>query len=466
MSKKLTATERRERRERADTARLSALLDVDLSTDPGAFLTAGWHGVAAPAVQAFEQTDPYGHTFHHVRLSEIPDTARLEDCYGAAERAAGPLWSEWSDDERAAAARSVSALRSHPAVVAARAAALSVDVDPADPDRTPNTASAVPDSFTARNHETVAKRTRKGNTVLERTRVGVASVVGSTARVAPGDLDGATAPDVCAAVVAMQREIDGAPLLVDGRTVHGVRRDRSGRGNAFDLQRLTDHYLRSHGVDPLTGSDVTSWHELREVPKGSDPRDVPNAVHRCGLTGWLSVPTVDAFAAHSAVHAAITRHNVHTADRPTRVTLPKGRKRANDPTDTRVFAVDPAGVAVSVWSLVSAGPDTEHRFVGHRLVKRPERSTRRSTKRRAATVRRTERNAQRTIGTVREPATVDAWRVLLADIGRGERLVIETSDGAVTVTRGNGRNARYSTSGARGRHRARTVESIALRIGQ
>lgn len=411
------------------------------------------------------------------------------------------------------AVRTLRGIRSHPADVAARAAVADIPSDGTVPDF-----PSVPAPWSARDHETVVKRTRKGRTVVERKRVGVAPVTGYTAPVWNGHDDGIT-DAACLARTMAQREIESAHVADDhtGHTVYGARMLHHG-AVSFDVLRVTQRHY-GHVIDRLIGTDVTDWHEVRDVPKGLDPRRMsPVTESHAGLSGWYRNTTLDEIASPTSVYGA---HTQALTPWPDRMTLKVGRSRENDPTDTRVFVVAPDGEITSHWQLVAPTDETvtrrpmerseerrprviaprhanrslparrfivrpgtlvnraaardiiarrasDHRFVGFATVQRPivqdrtRKGTRadRSARGKVATVKRD----ARTIGTVDAPDTVHALAELLANVNRGERVNLRTAGGLTAVTRAA--SGIYATQytrddGKRATYRTRSAEAMA-----
>jgi hypothetical protein len=110
------------------------------------------------------------------------------------------------------------------------------------------------------------------------------------------------------------------------------------------------------------------------------------------------------------------------------VTLKRGRNRDNDPTDRLVFVCDAAGEIVPTWHLVAPSVDLDTRWQGHSLVKRAsvKRNARKSTNTRVKSI---------DIGTVTAPTTVNAWRELLANLNRGEKITAKSDDGRIVISR-------------------------------
>lgn len=438
------------------------------------FEQAGWtlHTVAPVIKSQTVDNRDGGHagTFTRPTLSYRPTVEHRRDLVETVRRALPGIGAV--DGLRAV--RTLVALRGNPADTQARADALALESDGTMPKM-----PAAPDPWSARQHETTVKRTRKGRTVQERTRVGIAPVIGSTLPVWNGHADGLSDGAGLARRMATL-ELESAHVRADnGATVYGARVLRSGARVGLDVQRVADRHYRSHGLPALIGTDVTSWEEVRSVPNGVDPALLRYVtVTRSYADDVVAVSGAASISGERAEYTAHTRHNYHRVTRPTRVTLPKGRARQGDPCDRpnpgilRGLGFDPSGAPIFAtairWELIAPSHDVERRFVGLRAVARPTTRDRHGVRRSAERVKRStvkrERDQARTIGTVREPATVEAWATLLDTLDKGEAIDVATPDGTVRVTRGKGRNARLSSSGARGKYRTRTAESMAHRL--
>lgn len=346
-------------------------------------------------------------------------------------------------------ARAIAADRSHPAVVDSRAAVADI---PSDGDA-PGFNGAAPDPWGARDHEMVVKRNAKGATVKERRRVGKAYVIGGTHAVPPTDPDAAASDD------AVRARTAAAVLL------RGVKRTSVG-ADTLDVLRIADICYRGlidHPVIQMIGTDVTSWEQVVHADQ-TDRSDV--TVGRSYLSGQYGDTDWDWFAAPTAVYRANTRRTVRTVRHKSRTRLPIGRPREADrgpicrggilhTVSPRYTA--PVLVTPLVWSLVSAGHDQEHRWLGHVLHVRPKSTTQ---TRKAAT----ERNAARTIGTVHEddaPTTAAGWEEVCNGLNRGERVKV----GRVTITR---QRAQFAATdrrdGSSHRWQRRTAASMAAAL--
>jgi hypothetical protein len=317
------------------------------------------------------------------------------------------------------------------------------------------------DAWRARDHEVKVTRSRKGATSFERVKVNMAPVIGGTHAVAPTDPDAASTHEACTAR-------DRAVL-----SLMGARRLRLGT-NALDVQRATDQHYRSLGLPALVGSDSTSW---QGTTNGDRTSRTSVASHRAGIDGTVSASTVNDLAAPSAEYVSNTSDRKAWPIRGEQSTgtgsteydkrngkliqnfpLPMSHTRQNDPTDRRVFVCHPARTRVtqrgsriiarttsaseitSVWSLVAPSVDLDTRWQGHSLVKRAsvKRNARKTTSQRVKSV---------DIGTVSAPTTVNAWRELLANLNRGEKVTAKSHDGRVVISR----NAqRYLATDTRG----------------
>lgn len=416
---------------------------------------AGWHRASDDPRVTWRTVDvgETGTTMTIPAHVGTVDAERRADVIGSVRRACPGI-----DAVRGLrAARTLAALRSAPADVAARAAALATESD----GTAPGTNGAAPDPWGARQHDTVAKRSRKGTTSVEVKRRGVAPVIGGTHAVPPTDAD-----------------LAASDVAVDARTVAAVLLDGVRRVNcgavALEVQRVADiAYPEDRtGVPELQGTDVTAWSEV--VDGGGEWASV--AYKRAWLSGLDAVPTADAIAAPAAVYRSHTRRTVRTATFPLRRRLPMGSRRKGDPeprcrpamlrTVSEPFAPPVLATALA-WELPAPAADRDHRFIGHKLIARPATASRRRGAKRASAAR----TAARTVGTIdREPTTVAGWREIVAMVNRGERVKV----GAVTITRGSGRNAKYRATDARpdhaapdGKHprwEARTPDALAMRL--
>lgn len=419
-----------------------------------------------------------------------------------------------------AAARHLKALRSLPETVAAREAVSLIPSDGTVPDH-----ASAPDDWSARQHDVIVKRGRKGNQTLERKRVGVAPVRGDVDAIAyNGHADGLT-DDAALRRSLATLELKSAHVADDhtGHTVYGVRRLKSGACVSFDVLRVANrHYPPDVGVPRLIGTDVTDWHEMRETPTGIDPREGSYvAESHAGISGWLHVSTLDSLASPESVYGTHT-HTLKQAE--PRMTLTRGRKRAGDPTDARTFVVTSDGEITSRWSLVApterpivheeithvvtrrprviaprhanralparvfhvrdsltyaprsnAGMEHEalygrpitdqpnYRYVGHTIVTRPVGATRKA--RAEASKRANVKRDARTIGAVDCSSLTSAGiGELLVNLNRGERVSLKLSDGTRAVTRAaSGLYACQYTrdDGKRGTYRTRSAETMA-----
>jgi hypothetical protein len=265
------------------------------------------------------------------------------------------------------------------------------------------------DAWRARDHEVKVTRSRKGATSFERVKVNMAPVIGGTHAVAPTDPDAASTHEACTAR-------DRAVL-----SLMGARRLRLGT-NALDVQRATDQHYRSLGLPALVGSDATSW---QGTTNGDRTSRTPVASHRAGIDGTVSASTVNEIAAPASEYVSNTSDKLEWTPR---LTLRKGRTRDNDPADRRVFVCDSRGEIVPTWHLVAPSVDLDTRWQGHTLVKRAsvKRNARKSTNTRVKSI---------DIGTVTAPTTVNAWRELLANLNRGEKVTAKSTDGRVVISR-------------------------------
>jgi hypothetical protein len=287
------------------------------------------------------------------------------------------------------------------------------------------------DAWRARDHEVKVTRSRKGATSFERVKVNMAPVIGGTHAVAPTDPDAASTHEACTAR-------DRAVL-----SLMGARRLRLGT-NALDVQRATDQHYRSLGLPALVGSDSTSW---QGTTNGDRTSRTSVASHRAGIDGTVSASTVNEIAAPGAEYVSDTSDGIVWPLRGGQTTgtgsteydkrtgkliqnfpLPMSHTRQNDPTDRRVFVCDTQGEIVPTWHLVAPSVDLESRWQGHSLVKRAsvKRNARKSTNTRVKSI---------DIGTVAAPTTVNAWRELLANLNRGEKVTAKSDDGRVEVSR-------------------------------
>jgi len=195
---------------------------------------AGWHAATDPVrvdVRVMPNRDG-GHagvvavpvTWSPVDAStrrDLVDTVRrtFSDDDGVVRR--------WSARDLRRAVDVLRSLRSHPDVVAARSAHLDLESD-----GSVGPLGSAPDPWSARNHDTVTRTGRKGTTVTERRRVGIAPVIGRV------DVD-----------------VHGRPVDVElSARLAACRRVRLG-AVSFDVLRVTtEHY---HGVVPdLVGTYV------------------------------------------------------------------------------------------------------------------------------------------------------------------------------------------------------------------
>lgn len=302
---------------------------------------------------------------------------------------------------------------------------------------------SLPDPWSARQHESVPRRSASGRTTFKRTRVGMATVNGRTDRPAGRvPYDGLT-DDACNARIIAGRLLEGCRHMVTGV-------------NSLDVQRVTDLvYGRYLGeLDALVGTDVTAYEQGLNIDQ---VLDVLGTSRTSGISGPYRDSTWDRFAAPTAVYAGNTGSQVEW---PMRVTLPIGHHRRDDARDSHVFVVASDGTVTLTHSLIGpswqTGDDGEpsHRFHGHTRVRRPDAARDRRAE--------SERTDGRTIGTVREPTNRAGWTELLDHLNRGERIAVTTADGRGIVTRSP--SGMFATSGALGRHRSRTVAKLVDRL--
>lgn len=394
--------------------------------------------------------DGYSRGAHVVTVERCADRSRTRQAVDIVRRTYG---ANLTAAEALPIVRATAAMLTHPDAIAARAAVANIPSDGTVPK-----VQGAPDPYTARDHDSQITRSRKAGASFIRRRVGMASVIGRTATTEwSGHADGATPEAMALRESAAER-------------AHSARRTRVG-AVSLDLQHAADETYREHGLPAMVGSDVTAWSAT--VPGDRSSR-CSVAQTADGLSGWADGTETDRFAAHSDVYAPQTDR----VDWPMRVTVPKGRKRKGDPTD-RVIGYGPVHTAVlsctaepfsaptlctrvtyyTRTACVAPGPDTDHRFVGHSLVKR------RTVVKRDRNAER-KRNADRTVGTVDAPTTREGWATLLEMLNRGERIKCKRTDGAVlTIVRNKQRyTTRGTVDGARIVWHLRTVDAMSMRL--
>ena len=178
-----------------------------------------------------------------------------------------------------------------------------------------------------------------------------------------------------------------------------VRRDRDGHVDAVALTRLADRWAEMMGEDipadlpPLIGAECLSWETViradSEVVAGWLPSwtNPAGPVEAALMAGYLDPADMDTAGRYRDTAGPIGSHQLLARDGraelltdllstrpggrsrpitrwPDRYRLPLGRgTRDGDPADY----TDTAGTV----HLVAPGPDTAHRWVGHRYVSRP-----------------------------------------------------------------------------------------------
>ncbi len=366
------------------------------------------------------------------------------------------------------AARYLQAHRPHPEVTAAREAVTQM----ARNGEAPDVLTAPPEAFTARHHETVPKRSRKGRTTVEVKRYGVAPVSGALECT-----DVPTSDDAVTDEAVWARKMITAELRADhqmskvGHTRYGARRVRLG-SVSIDLTKMADRHYARFGLPALEGSDVRAYAQIIETPNGVDSHACRVAVSRSGITGAVSDSTVDEFVASSAVYRAHTRITEHNLPWDVRTELLIGQHRSLDARNsvvrsTRVRQTGnwPHATLRPLWTLhklIAPASDLDHRWYGHALLVRPEPA---DTRTEADRTEAKARNDARTIGTVNAPTTRAAWFELLSALEVGERIIAESPSGKVTVTRGKTHfNARDKRTGREHVWQSRTVDSLAIRL--
>lgn len=443
---------------------------------------AGYHAHSLPPrFAASVETDNRdgGHAGTFVNVRPVP---RFTSAHRAA--AVAMVRNALGDDDHRVAGYGYSHLRravatalsivSDPSRVAARVAVGDIPSDGTVPAQ-----SSGPDPWTARQHETTVKRTRKGRTTVERKRVGIAPVRGDVDAMAwNGHADGMTDPR---AILA--RSLATAELRADhvtapnGATVYGARRIRSGARVALDVQRVTDrHYSHGLGVPALIGTDVTSWEQIVTVPNGVDPSRCRVAVGRSYIDDTASTVGAADLAGDRPEYGSHTRKAV---TRPTRITLKRGRRRANDPREVTFYRPSSAvagGLLTSYgyWQRVTLctapADDVDHRWRGHVLVARPTVRTKVEPTTTAARAERAERaaakRAARDIGTVEVPETVHGVAELLTNVNRGESVKLRGATVRTVTRSGAGLYATQYTrpNGKRGTYRTRSAAAMAAFI--
>jgi hypothetical protein len=377
--------------------------------------------------------DPFPKDVHTTTVTALPERETLAVAADMVRRALDT--STMSARQLLPIMRATANMVSDPRDVTYRAAAMSLGMGSGDADAVTSTF----DPWAARQHAVKVTRSRKGRTSFERVKVSMAPVIGGTHAVAPTDPDAASTEDACTA-----RDRAVLSLL-------GARRLRLGV-NALDVQRATDQHYRSLGLPALVGSDSTSW---QGTTNGDRTSRTSVASHRAGIDGTVSASTLNDLAAPASEYVSNTSDKLEWTPR---LTLRKGRNRANDPTDRRVFVCDARGEIVPTWHLVAPAIDTESRWQGHTLVKRAsvKRSARKSTNTRVKSI---------DIGTVAAPTTVNAWRELLANLNRGERVTARSLDGRVVISRNAQRFIATDTRGeANVRWSFRSLDAMATHL--
>ncbi len=344
----------------------------------------------------------------------------------------------------------------------------------------PAVMGAVPDAFPTRNHESVAKRSRKGVVSSEVKRRGNAAVIGdceSLARSISTGLspftDEALDDRACLARTMAQRELLAEHVRDhNGRTVYGARRILMGRV-AIDLTAVADRCYGALGLPEMIGTETVAFEQIVDIPPFGDPTDCRVAVGRSYLTGLASDPTVDRFVADTAIYRTQTRRDHRAAPWNARLKIGTGPHRATDardtvgdhPTRVRQVGTWPTATTAPVkrHALISGAADRDHRFHGHTLMIRPLPKGKASTRDDRAAA--TERNQSRDIGTVAAPETTAGWFELLSTLEVGERLTAVSPIGKVTVTRGKTKyNARDKRADREHVWQARTIDSLAIRL--
>ena len=316
------------------------------------------------------------------------------------------------------------------------------------------------ESFNARRHDVVTKRSAKGATSQRVTHYGIAPVIGRTdvdVRGLPmlADATPDDTPNVAAAralsIAAQRTNPHDGPRL----------RSRTAGVNAFDVLSITQA-IYGNLIDPLLGTDGIGSRSFAQVVHADRSAYSACAVRQGALSDGAHPDSDRAILAASG-----TVYVSHTSRLPwaPRYRIAMGADRGGE---TRVRATKRTHVVVrhrlvtgrQVFDVVEIAAPTDtpstHRFVGHRKVARPapaKRGKRVSVKR-----------AARTVGhAVDTPATVDGWCELVGMLNRGERLTVGDH---VTVTRGKGGKLRATDR--RGDTPAywetRTADALAIRL--
>lgn len=408
------------------------------------------------------------------------------------------------------AVRSTADMLAHPADTAARAAALAIPSD-----GTMAKFPAPPDPFTIRNHETVSKRNRKRIATFERQHIGTAPVIGDRYEPVNGYRWGSPAVDPMPADVRQRLSMD-LVALASHRLIDGA--------DSLAVYRIAQHHLAPFGLEPLTGTDPTSWHRTGRIDR-SDV--VASSSHRALLDGLNYRSALNELAPFGGVFGTHTRQRTtwttRGALRP--VELRKGEPGEASPT----LALRTAGRYVNIWSyygrsahgylikddpamplevrdttldqpwsvttpaetraplapqalgygaivvttqaLIAPSTVAHKLWRGHVLVTRPRKS--RAVKaaskpsgrkaRKAAKAR----NVARTDYEVTRPESHErgAWLPLVELVDPGKRVVIVGDEYRATVTRKAGKNGRYSANvrdhGERWTVTGRTADRIA-----
>lgn len=300
---------------------------------------------------------------------------------------------------------------------------------PVYPDSIAPTAVACPvaDPFTARVHDQMpdGRVTRRGRAAIVgglRPRFQMVwqtdPDTGHRARVRVPIVDAAPADAVARDASAELRHTMAAVELA------AVDRNAAGLVQSLALSRIAN---RIYDLDPLVGTDAMSWEEI--TAGGPDAaaallthRNFPDPVaalvtHRIHPRAYL--PFVDSsvwddivtMATHHATYRpTITRH-------PVRLAIPKGRKRATDPTGTAT-------------ELRAPHTDTDRLvWIGHRLMARGETVRTQRARARTTAVRRTRATEMQV------PNMATGLLAAVTHMGRGTAVVIAHQTHRIRVRR-------------------------------
>jgi len=283
-------------------------------------------------------------------------------------------------------------------------------------------------------------------------------------------------------------------LVISMATRHLPRQLLAGF-NAYDITALADSLYGDIGLPAMVGSDALSWQSITET--GGDGEAFTLAQHRCGLNGgrtdivsmvgtvgpislsagcelddWQDDAMTTANAAHTAVYTPQTLKPwpTRTGETPLGTLQPRKLERELCEPTLRTVHDGPA-LDVPKWRdamvthCLAPADDSEHAFIGHELIVRPEPSTVViEGKRNRATVQNRQATRLGDIGPT--PSTHSEWVKLVKIIAVGTRVTVSDARGNVHV--GRSKSGTYSATDHRDgivlTYRTRNADTMAAHL--